>query len=63
MLRYAVVDWLNTVVNVIIRGGDDDGGGYLECIEIRLNENERCAPNWTYDPNANPRFIEPQPEV
>lgn len=62
MNRYAiVVVETNYVENVIIWDAPTDAA-FLGCIAIELQPEERCAPGWTYQPNSNPRFIEPPTE-
>lgn len=60
MNRWAIVNpTTNVVENVVIwEGGGDPWAPF---IAIQLNPAEPCAPFYTYDANATPRFIEPAP--
>lgn len=58
--RWALIDADSVVANVVIWTGGESLWPNLT--PILLNENERCAPGWTYEPNSNPRFIEPPTE-
>ena len=59
-MRYALVNPTTLVVdNVVIWGGGDSP--WPDLTPVQLDADERCAPGWTYDPNALPRFIEPTP--
>ena len=56
-MRWAVINFENVVVNVVIWGGGDNiFDGFTT---VQLEDNEPCSLGWTYDPNATPRFIEP----
>jgi hypothetical protein len=57
-MRWALVNTNNIVDNVVIW----DGGGDLfqGTTNVHLADNEACAPGWTYDPNSDPRFVEPE---
>ena len=61
-MRWAIVDFNSNVVdNVVVWEGGDSL--WPDMITVQLAADERCAPGWTYDPNASPRFVEPvQPE-
>lgn len=57
-MRFALIDQNTLIVwNVVIWGGGESP--WPDMTTVQLDENERCAPGWTYDPNATPRFIEP----
>ena len=59
-MRWALVNSTTLVVdNVIIWGGGESL--WPDMLTIQLEADERCAPGWTYDANAAPRFIEPAP--
>lgn len=59
-MRWAVIDTNSLIVwNVVIWGGGDSP--WTDMLTIQLESDERCAPGWTYDANASPRFIEPAP--
>lgn len=59
-MRWAIVNPTTLVVdNVVIWGGDGDV--FSNMLTIQLDPNERCAPGWTYDAAATPRFVEPTP--
>lgn len=56
--RWALVNETTLVVdNVIIWGGGESL--WPDMLTIQLEPDERCAPGWTYDSNATPRFFEP----
>lgn len=57
--RWALVNADSVVDNVVIWGGGESM--WPDKLTILLDDNELCAPGWTYDPApmANPRFIEP----
>ena len=56
-MRWALIDLNNVVENVVI--WDGTGDLFQGTTNIHLNDDERCAPGWTYDPNNSPRFVEP----
>lgn len=58
-MRWAIVNQNNFVDNVVIWSGGESL--WPDMTPVQLDENERCAPGWTYDPNATPRFVEPTP--
>lgn len=56
-MTWAVINSENVVVNVVIwSGGDNLFDGFTT---VQLEDNEPCSPGWIYDPNATPRFVEP----
>ena len=57
--RWALVDGDGNVSNVIIWGGGESL--WPDMTPVQLDPDERCAPGWTYDAAATPRFIEPTP--
>lgn len=60
MDRWALVNPTTLVVNnVVIWGGGESL--WPDMLTIQLEPDERCAPGWTYDVAATPRFIEPTP--
>lgn len=59
-MRWAIVNPSSmNVDNVVIWGGD--GNLFDGMLTIQLDPDERCAPGWTYDSAATPRFLEPTP--
>jgi hypothetical protein len=58
--RWALVNPTTLVVdNVIIWNGGESL--WPDLLTVQLDADERCAPGWTYEAGASPRFIEPTP--
>jgi len=57
-MRWALVNSNNTVDNVVI--WDGTGDLFQGTTNIQLSEDELCVAGWSYDPNNNPRFVEPE---
>jgi hypothetical protein len=60
MNRYAVIVG-NVVKNVVVWDGETTWDVPSLWSLVQLQVNETCAPSWTYDENATPRFIAPPP--
>ena len=61
MNRYAViVDQM--VENIVAWDGESPWSIPANAILLPIATDERCAPSWTYDANASPRFFEPTPQ-
>ena len=58
-MKWAIINLeTNIVENVIIWDGNGQMFPYPVESLIQLNENERCAPGFKYDVNAEIRFFE-----
>ena len=57
-MRWALVNLNNIVENVVV--WDGTGDLFQGTTNIHLGDDEHCGPGWTYDPNNNPRFVEPE---
>lgn len=60
MSRYAIIVE-NVVKNVVVWDGETTWNVPSSWSLVQLQANETCAPFWTYDENAAPRFIAPPP--
>lgn len=58
-MRWAIIHD-GVVENVIIMDNPSDYFDQTATI-VSLGSEERCAIGWTYDQNADPRFIETEP--
>lgn len=60
MSRYAIIVE-NVVKNVVVWDGETTWDVPSLWSLVQLQVNETCAPSWTYNENATPRFIAPPP--
>jgi hypothetical protein len=61
MSRYAIIVE-NVVKNVVVWDGETTWDVPSLWSLVQLQVNETCAPYWTYDENATPRFSAPAPQ-